>query len=134
VALALLAQRSGATGGHLYQIRGDVPTLVASLGATEPDATLVDIVHEYIAAEAQADTQATSITEVGTQSGSTFEHTAFRPVLLSHYVDGGCVITGLAVFVHAPDRPFAHPAELAAQLSEMAQEAGDATGVLVISA
>jgi len=134
VALALLAQRSGATEGHLYQMRGDVPTLVASIGAVEPDPSLVDIVNEYIAAEAQADTQATGITEVGVQSGATFDQTSFRPVLLSHYVDGTCVITGLAVFVHALDRPFVHPAQLAAQLSEMAQDAGDATGLLVIGA
>jgi serine/threonine-protein kinase len=131
VMLTLLAQRSGATIGHLYQIRGDVPTLVASIGGREPDATLADIVHEYIAAEAQADTQATGITEVATQSGATFQHTAFRPVLLSHYLDGRCVITGLAAFVHALDRPFAHPAELASQLSQIAHDAGDATGLVV---
>jgi len=55
-------------------------------------------------------------------------------VLLSHYLDGRCVITGLAAFHHAPDRPFAHPAELAAQLSQMAQDSGDATGLVVIGA
>jgi hypothetical protein len=134
VALTLLAQRSGATVGHLYQLRGDVPMLTASLGAQEPDATLADLVQEYIAAEASADTQATSVTEVVTHTGPAFDQGSFRPVLLSHYVDGRCVITGMAVFIHRPDRPFAHPIELATQLSEMAQDAGDATGLPVISA
>jgi hypothetical protein len=131
VALALLAQRSGATEGHLYQLRGDVPTLVASIGGREPDATLADIVQEYIAAEVSADTQATGMTEVVT-SAPAVGATLFRPVLLSHDVDGRSVITGIAVFLHALDRPFVHPAELAALISEMAQDAGDATGLPVI--
>jgi hypothetical protein len=56
----------------------------------------------------------------------------YRPVLLSHYNDGACVITGLAVFVIAYDRPFNYPAEVAAQISRMAQDAGDVTGMVVV--
>jgi hypothetical protein len=53
-------------------------------------------------------------------------------VLLSHYVDGACAITGLAVLVLAPDRPFVHPGELATQISRLTQDVDDVTALLVV--
>ncbi|HKP61057.1 MAG TPA: protein kinase [Polyangiales bacterium] len=132
VALALLTQQSGASEGHIYQLRHDVPTWIASSGARVPDEALHAMAREYVMAELHGGAQSTGASELSVNTDwTTFGETSYRPVLLSHYVGGACTITGLAVLVVPPDRPFVHPGEVATQISRLTQEAGDVTGLLV---
>ena len=57
----------------------------------------------------------------------------YRHVLLSHYNDSGCCVTGVAVFIVRPGEPFSYPGEAASQVSQLAHELGDATAILVES-
>jgi hypothetical protein len=130
--LDLLAQHSGATEGYLYLIRRDGLSWVASLGSREPTDALHTMAREYVLAETHAGTQITGASELSVATQWTaFGETSYRPVLLSHYNDEGCVISGLAVFVVEHDRPFAYPGEVATQISRMTQDVGDVTGVVV---
>jgi hypothetical protein len=133
-ALSLLAEHSGANEGFLYQIREDVPHWAASLGArTTPSEALHAMVREYVAAETQgrdATTGAATETEVRTD-WTAFGEAFYRPVLLSHYVDTGYAITGIAVFAVGPGQRFVYPSEVAAQLSRLAVESGDVVPMVV---
>lgn len=132
--LALLAEHSGAFEGYLFQIRYDAPTWVASLGTGEPDDVLHAMVREYVMAEVHANAQSTDASELATvhTDWTAFGEASYRPVLLSHLAESGCTtITGIAVFVVSPGRPFAYPGEVATQVSRMILEAGDVTGLIV---
>jgi tRNA A-37 threonylcarbamoyl transferase component Bud32 len=131
--LSLLAEHSGAVEGYLFQIRHDGPTWVASLRTGEPDDVLHAMVREYVMAEVQANAQSTGASELAVQTDWTaFGEALYRPVLLSHFGEAGCTITGVAVFVVSPGRPFAHPGEIATQVSRMTLEVGDVTGLIVV--
>jgi hypothetical protein len=52
-------------------------------------------------------------------------------VLLSHYVEAGHAVTGVALLAVSPARPFVYPGEVATQISRATQEAGDVTGLIV---
>ncbi|HKU40992.1 MAG TPA: protein kinase [Polyangiales bacterium] len=130
--IALLAQQSGADEGYLYQVRQGAPTWVASTGSKVPGQSLHAMVRDYIQAEVAQSGQSTGASELTAQTDWTyFGESSYRPVLLSHYQGQDCVITGLAVFVLAPDKPFVYPGEVAAQISRMLHEAGDVTGLVV---
>ena len=131
LALKVLSEQSGATDGVLYRVTEDGPIWVASVGVLEPTEALFAMAREYIAGETHGHEVTTGSdveTEVRTEWTS-FGEASFRPVLLSHYVDSGYAITGLAVFAVAVDQPFAYPGETAAQLSRIAVETGDATAI-----
>jgi hypothetical protein len=124
--ISVLAEQCGALEGHLYFIRNEVPTWVASVGGPEPNDVLHAMAREYILAEVQASGQSTGASELSVHTDWTvFGETVYRPVLLSHTTEAGHAIAGLAVFVVAPNRPFVHPAELATQISRMLQSAGE---------
>jgi hypothetical protein len=131
LALKVLADQSGARAGLLYRVTEDGPVWVASIGKLEPSQALHAMAREYIEGEThghEATTGSEIETEVRTEWTS-FGEASFRPVLLSHYVDAGYAITGLAVFSVAVDQPFTYPGETAANLSRLAVENGDAAPV-----
>jgi len=130
--LNLLAQHSGATAGYLYLMRKDGLSWVASLGPSEPSDALHTMAREYVLAETQSGEQITGASQLSVVTQWTaFGETSYRPVLLSHYNEAGCVISGLAVFVVEHARPFVYPGEVATQISRMTHDVGDATGVVV---
>jgi hypothetical protein len=130
--LNLLALHSGATEGHLYLIRGDGPIWVASIGKREPDNALHALAREYLLAETQASGQITGDSELSVVTDWTVLGEAkYRPVLLSHYIGSDCVVTGVAVFAVSNNRPFVYPGEVATQISRVAKDAGDVTGLVV---
>jgi hypothetical protein len=131
LALRVLAEQSGATDGLLYRLTEEGPIWVASIGAIKPTEALHAMAREYIAGETHGHEASTgSDLETGIRTEWTsFGEASFRPVLLSHYVDSGYAITGLAVFAVTVDRPFAYPGETAANLSRMAVENGDAAAI-----
>jgi hypothetical protein len=130
--LTALADASGAREGLLYHLRGHGPTCVASLGSCKSDETLHAMVREFILAETNKHDVTSDMPETGGRTDWTaFGDALYRPVLLSHYVDEACVITGLAVFVVKPTQMFVYPSEAACQVSRMTRDSGDATGVVV---
>jgi hypothetical protein len=133
--LALLAEHSGAIGGYLFQIRDGAPTWVASQGVHKPEDALFAMVREYVMAEVHAGEQSTGASELSVKTDwSAFSETLYRPVLLSHYIEAGHAISGVALMVVTRDRSFAYPGELATQISRVMQEAGDVTGLIVADA
>jgi Protein kinase domain/AAA ATPase domain len=133
LALKVLADQSGARDGVLYRVTDEGPVWVASLGKLEPSPALHAMAREYIEGETHGH-EATTGGDTGLQTEvrtewTTFGEASFRPVLLSHYVDTGYAITGLAVFAVAVDQPFTYPGETAANLSRLAVENGDAAAV-----
>jgi Protein kinase domain/AAA ATPase domain len=132
VMLTLLAQQSGAQEGYLYCVQQTGLSCVASLGSRAPDLVLENMVREYIAAETQGTAIETGDADLSQHADwTTFGQSAYRPVLLSHYLESGCTITGMAVFAVEDDRPFSYPGELASSVSRMLQASGDVTGVMV---
>ena len=131
LALKLLADQSGASDGLMFRVTEDGPVWVASIGKLEPSAALHAMAREYIAGETHGH-EATTGSEVDTElrtEWTSFGESSFRPVLLSHYVDGGYAITGLAVFAVTVDQPFTYPGETAANLSRLAVEHVDVSAV-----
>jgi hypothetical protein len=55
----------------------------------------------------------------------------YRMVLLSHKVQSGHAITGVAVAVVAPGRRFAYPGQTASQLSKILHDSGDVVPAVV---
>ena len=130
VMLSLLAVQCGVGEGFLYRMSEDGPVWTATVGlrATPPEA-LDAIVRDYIASElAGGDEVTDDATELEPRTEWTsFGEVHYRPVLLSHYnEDADHVITGVCVFVVAPNQRVAHPAELVAQLSRLCADLGDA--------
>lgn len=130
--LSILAEHSGAREGYLYVMHDEVPVWVASQGLNEPEQSLCTMVQQYVLAELHADAQSTGATEHALPADWTASaEGGYRPVLLSHYARTGHTITGVALLVVPLDRPFVHPGQVAAQISQVAQEVGDVTGLLV---
>ncbi|HKU39163.1 MAG TPA: hypothetical protein VJR89_13475, partial [Polyangiales bacterium] len=133
-ALTLLSEQSGAQDGFLYHVSADGPVLVAAVGQHDkPPESLDVMVRDYIAGESG---------ESGSTTGETAETTHrtdwtvlgdafYRPVLLSHYMDEGFAITGIAVFAVSPGQQFAYPRDAAIQLSQLAADLGDVTSLIV---
>jgi hypothetical protein len=131
LALQMLAEQSGATDGILYRVTADGPVWVATVGELEPTEALHAMAREYIAGETHGHDTSTGSdldTELRTE-WTAFGEASFRPVLLSHYVDSGYAITGLAVLAVALNQPFVYPGETATHLSRMAVESGDAVAI-----
>jgi hypothetical protein len=133
-ALTLLAEHSGASEGFLYLVRDDLPHWAASLGSrVAPSEALHAMVREYVAAETQGrDVTTGAATEVDVRTDWTaLGEALYRPVLLSHYTGDDYAITGIAVFAISPGQSFVYPSDVAASLSRMAAEAGDAMPIVV---
>jgi serine/threonine-protein kinase len=130
--LALLAQQSGCQEGFLYQVTHEGPRWVASLGEQSPSERLESIARNFVQAELSAGEM---ITDVGTSQWSSLElderEQTYRPVLLSHYVEGECVITGLALLHVDSGQAFVYPGETASRISRCLHELEKGTGMAV---
>jgi tRNA A-37 threonylcarbamoyl transferase component Bud32 len=134
MALAWLSEQTGARDGFLYYVVGEDAVLVAGTGMTrEPPEVLSQMVRDYLAAESAGD-GATRGSEAPAADGAESPvhiEALYRPVLLSHSVDQGFAISGVAVFVVEPERRFPYPGEAAAQLSQLMVEVGDVTSLVI---
>ena len=130
--LSLLAQQSGCSEGFLYQVTGEGPRWVASLGAQSPSERLESMARNFVQAELSA---GELMTDVGTSQWTALElsesDVMYRPVLLSHYVEGACVITGLALLHVSSEQVFVYPGETASRISRCLHELDKGTGVAV---
>jgi hypothetical protein len=108
--------------------------LVAAVGRqSKPPESLNAMVRDYIAGESgEGGTTTGEVTETTHRTDWTVLGEAlYRPVLLSHYVDEGFAITGLAVFAVGPEQQFSYPRDAAIQLSQLAADMGDVTSLVV---
>lgn len=129
-ALALLLEHSGASKGFL--LTPDDVQLVVSARVGEDEAP----VDALAAAQRLWDEQrrlanATDVT-AASEAESVFEGTreaSYHPVLLSHEVPGGMVLTGVVLACPVAGESFRHPARLAVAVSRVVM--GDRSGVLV---
>jgi tetratricopeptide (TPR) repeat protein len=127
--LSLLQRHSGADHGYMFAIGNDGPQCLAASDEHEPPETMVSLVSAYVTAELdEADTTATGDT-LGTRSLATEwvlgNGDRCRAILLSHQVGSALAITGVALLVSRPDKPFVRPAQLASKLSKLTSDAGD---------
>jgi hypothetical protein len=131
-ALNILLKQSGASNGFLFTLTENGPELVAKVGECERPERMAAFAREYLNAELRDQDVRTSsmmldsAPAVSGMTGSQGER--FRPVLLSHPVQGGFAITGVAIAVLLPGVRFAFPGPTATQLSRILHESGDVCG------
>ena len=132
-ALALLAEHTGVGDGFLYHVSAEGPVLVAAQGRlSKPPENLNAMVRDYLAGESGAGETTGETTETTHRTDwSSLGEALYRPVLLSHYVDEGFAITGIAVFSVGPEQAFAYPRDAAIQLSQLASDMGDVTSLVI---
>jgi tRNA A-37 threonylcarbamoyl transferase component Bud32 len=113
--LEVLLQASGATEGVLFGMEAGAPALLARVGEKELPAEVIDSALDYLVRECRPDdlTVLTDHTSEMKSEWSTAGGELYRPVLLSHWVDGALTVTGLAVLVTGPKKPYRHPAAAA---------------------
>jgi hypothetical protein len=131
-ALELLTRRAGVQESYLYLLGPHGPSLVAQIGGAEPPRGLAGFVDEYLDAELQDDLTTRSQEAETSEDLGVFhdaEGDSHYPILLSHQSETGNVVTGLAIAVTRGRQQFAHPGTLAAHLSRLIHDAGDAKAV-----
>ncbi|HET8934672.1 MAG TPA: serine/threonine-protein kinase [Polyangiales bacterium] len=129
--LESLAQRCGASEGILFQLGATGLARVATIGNPASDPLLEPIVNAFLDAETRKQ-EATSIaTKLSANESLGTGKQSYRCVVLSHYKDSRYCVTGIAAFVVKPGESFVYPAEVAAQVSAIAHELGDAAGTFI---
>jgi hypothetical protein len=132
--LELLAQQSGVRAGFLYGVAGQTPRITAKLGPLDVPPRIDALAREYLFAEMNEQ----DVTKSGEELQTSETHSdwvgvngeRYRPVPLSHPVEEGFAIVGLALLVIEPDAAFVYPAQLAAELSRFAYDSGDVSILL----
>jgi hypothetical protein len=136
-ALSWLIQSSGVTEGYLFLLTGEGPICVARLGEqTVPEVVRATAEKHLLAQfdEVQTMTKSSWAFIPERRLASVGEHgPEYLPVLLSHPVERGTAITGVAVLVVSEDKRFSYPTRLAIELSRRAEQMGDVTGMVVAS-
>jgi tRNA A-37 threonylcarbamoyl transferase component Bud32/tetratricopeptide (TPR) repeat protein len=146
--LDLLVARSGALGGFLYAIEPTGPVLTAQAGLEEPPSGLSSAVAEHLRLDIEeADTTASDAqtavemvppgghsTAMPTNSFAAFagiagEGRELRPCIVGHVAKQRFEITGLAILVIDPTKPFVAPADVASHLSRSWFDSGDVTSI-----
>jgi len=142
--LDFLVARSGAVGGFLYAIEPHGPVLVAQSGIDEPPSGLTAAVAEHLRVENDdAETTGSEApTSLKTSSSSTQTSTIFstltsiagvgrelRPCVVGHVAKDRFAITGLAILVIDPLKPYSTPADVAAHLSRAWFDSGEVTSI-----
>jgi hypothetical protein len=129
--LEMLAEQSNSIGGFLYVMREDGPVYTAQIGNPTLLPDMDALVRERVQAEIDSNSDVTT-SDVGmnTADARTMDWTGqrgekYRSVLLGHYVKEGFVITGLAVMLLDPSKPFDYPSEVISAMSESLLDAGD---------
>ena len=141
--LDFLVARSGALGGFLYAIEPEGPVLAAQNGVDEPPVGLTAAVSEHLRVdkmevETTGDDGATAIETGGSAQTcaifTTFASVAgpgreLRPCVVGHVANERFAITGLAILVVDPSKPYAVPTDVAWQLSRSWFDSGDVTSM-----
>jgi len=128
--LDMLMRSSGAVGGVLYCMRAQGSERVAHAGQLEPDARMDALARDYLASEIHDENETRVLEEASAVTSFTREWRGegtvrYVPVLLSHQVEQGTAISGVAVLMVDGTGRFAYPAALASELSRLCHEAGD---------
>jgi hypothetical protein len=128
-----LVQQSGAGGGLLYTTTEKGLRLWASTLAAEPDVQMHAIAERYFENELQSREATRSIVDPSSPSvssssseWSTPNGERYVPVLLSHPLAQGTVLTGLSLLIVQPGAQFVYPSRLALELSRLLLQHGDA--------
>jgi hypothetical protein len=137
--LSFLLKGCGASEGFLYVLAESGPELIARQGGRDEPADLLPMVRDHIAAELSDQDAGTAMVPEGARVPEpppiTSELKAsgderFRLVLLAHQVSGAFAITGVVAVVVKPGKRFVYPGPLAAELSRLLLDAGDAVPAL----
>ena len=133
--LQILLCQSGVTEGFLFTLSESGPELSARVGDGDASPLIDTKVREYLDAEIRDQDLRTVSLELESSpplsewAGSLGER--FRLVLLSHAVETGSAITGVAVAVVLPGVHFMHPGPTATQLSRILLDSGDVVPAIV---
>jgi hypothetical protein len=135
-ALACLAEASGVTEGYLFLVAAQGASCAAQIGGRTLPAAIRALAEEYLAGQARE-----CETKTGIETGSTSrfgegwrggpDGDLYYPVLLSHVVNDGMAITGVAVLALPHDAPFVLPGRLATELSRRVAQSGDVSTMVV---
>ncbi|HKP56039.1 MAG TPA: AAA family ATPase [Polyangiales bacterium] len=136
LALTFLCRQSGASAGSMFELGGQGPECIASVGETTAAAVaeLLPRIQMYWMEETEnIDTTDTdSQVEEAPQAWSDSSGRLHRPILLSHRTsDNRIAVTGVALLCVPPHAKFSYPAETAAEISRFAADVGDSSVVVL---
>jgi hypothetical protein len=132
--LEYLAQHSGATAGLLLTHTDDGLTQSACIGDLTVDPELAAWAEGYFSRELADDESTAAFSEPPSAEPGAPDSASppslgpglrYMPVLLSHQIERGYVVTGLALLVARTDAPFLYPSRFATELSRSLTDAGD---------
>jgi hypothetical protein len=127
-ALQLLGRATRSDSGFLYLMQQSEATLAAQLGSPTPWLEMDDLVAKLLteAIEEEDTTQSGNDTSAEPRSAWTAIDARFMPILLSHPIDQGIVVTGLALMSVDASATRRIPTTLVHALSKALFDAGDA--------
>jgi hypothetical protein len=118
VALDLLIGEAGADGGFLFTLGVDQAECIAAVGGLRLQPDLHARVSEYLLAQGRdAPTTSSESAESSGREWRDAEGGRYAPVLLSHELRAGCVVTGVALLAFSVGGEVAHSARVASAIS-----------------
>ncbi|HEX3596275.1 MAG TPA: AAA family ATPase [Polyangiaceae bacterium] len=134
--LDMLVRSSGAAGGALYVLRSSGIERCACSGRLEPDPKMDELVNDYMEREMHEDDETRILDDVTAITSFTREWKGagtgrYVPVLLSHQLEEGLAISGVAVLMVDGDCRLTYPAAIASELSRLCHDAGDVMAQIV---
>jgi hypothetical protein len=136
-ALELLVRQSNCSGGYLYTMQKEGPSLSARMGE---DASLIWMearVRERLAAEIEGTEEMTVANVASVMATCDAQITdwidkpgeQYRPVVMGYRTSGGFAVAGLAVLLIDPQKPYRITPMTIATISRLLCEAGDVSVV-----
>jgi hypothetical protein len=134
LALTVLLHKSGASAGFLFTVSPDGPECSARIGDLVLAHDLLPRVQNYLNEQLEGAeiTRTDSVAEAGVSEWTMASGQRFRPVLLSHNLEGSLSISGLAVLAVPSEGRFNYPAQLAPAISRVLANSGDSSLLVVI--
>jgi hypothetical protein len=135
--LEMLVRLSGSVGGALYGMKDTERLCWAHTGKLTPNAKIDALAHDYLKSEMNDENETRIVDDVQSVVTSFTREwhgpgtDRYVPVLLSHQVDSGLAITGVAVLMVDATCRFTYPAALATELSRLCHEAGDVSIAII---
>jgi len=129
--LQLLVEHCNCSSGLLYLMKNDGPELSAQSTALIPTAELNTKVHAWMLEElADDDSVVTAVDDSDNASDESTKWTSsggeqYRPLLLCHYKKQEFVVTGFALLLLDPDKPFTYADELVSTISKTLLDSGE---------
>jgi len=132
VSLRILVNRCNCLGGSLYTVQHQCPVLCAQQGNYEQPDNIDQLVQNFLSSHTESEEDETDfLDETSSSSSDISEWTDHQgqklyPILLGHYTEEKFVISGLAVLLLDPSKPFKYPNDVIMSISQALTRVKDA--------